>query len=66
MVTAQMNYLRLALYQLGRYSIVMIVSDFYRHQVCSNEVLFKLVNTSRMKQYVGDRYPKLVQLLTTK
>jgi hypothetical protein len=55
----QVNSLRRHLYKLDGNWIQKIIKAFKKHQVCSDELLLKLVNTPRMKEILGDQYLKL-------
>jgi hypothetical protein len=57
------NGLRRDLYRLDCAWIEKVIRGFSQHQVCSNELLIKILNTPRMKQILGDRFPRLMQFL---
>jgi hypothetical protein len=47
-------------YHLEQDWIERIVTTLNQHEVCSKELLIKLINTPRMKEFMGERYPKLL------
>ena len=58
-----LNGFRRALYHLDCAWIARVIRGFSQHQVCSNELLVKLLNTPRMKQILGDQFSRLMQSL---
>lgn len=61
-----LNGFRRDLYHLDRVWIEKVVKGFARHQVCSNELLLKLLSTPRMKQILGERAGRMQVLLKLK
>jgi hypothetical protein len=57
------NGFRRDLYHLDAKWIEKVFRGFQQHLVCSTELLLKLLNTPRMKEILGERFPKLVTLL---
>jgi hypothetical protein len=59
----RMRDLRRALVELPPDKVEKIVLKFRAHQVCADQELFQLINTPRLKQHLGERFPKLKALL---
>lgn len=62
----RMRDLRRALTQLSAEKVEKIVLKFRSHRVCSDDELFHLINTPRLKKHFGERFVKLKAKLTSK
>ena len=62
----RMRDLRRALAELSAEKVEKIVLKFRTHHVCSDDELFQLINTPRLKKHMEVRFPKLKALLTPK
>jgi hypothetical protein len=60
------NGLRRGVCKVDVYWTEQVVREFLKHNVCSTEVLLRLISTAKMKQRLGERFLKLKSLFSRK
>jgi hypothetical protein len=62
----RLRHLRRHLYHFEPSFTETVVKSFLEHQVCSTDILLKLVQTAKMKTLLGFRYASLIELIKAK